>query len=61
MSVASVYLWANGMVMVFDEGGEQMAELQGPADAERVRAIQRRSTATTAWHGFGEDGPCVWR
>ncbi len=60
MTVSSAYLWANGMVMVFGEDGEQIPELQGKATPERVRAIQRRSTRDTEWIGFGEDGPAVW-
>lgn len=58
--VSSAYLWANGMLMVFGEDGEQIPELQGKATPEKVRAIQRRATRTTEWVGFGEDGPAVW-
>lgn len=28
--IDSVYLWQNGMVMVFDEVGDQIPEYQGP-------------------------------
>lgn len=61
MTVASVYLWKNEMVMVFGTDGEQIPELQGKADQDRIRAIQRRSTASTEWNGFGEEGPLTWR
>jgi hypothetical protein len=46
--------------MVFDLDGEQIPSLQGPVSQEKVRAIQRASTAKTEWIGFGEDGPAVW-
>lgn len=60
MTVSTAYLWENGNVMVFDEDGKQIPELQGQVTAERVRAIQRASTAQTEWIGFGEDGRAVW-
>ncbi len=36
-----VILYANGMVMVFDQHGEQVPELQGPYDAvkEQIREV----------------------
>lgn len=57
--VASVFLWANGMVMVFGDDGEQIPELQGAATTPRLEEIRRASTPATAWFGFGEDGPLV--
>ena len=60
MNVSSVYLWANGNVMTFGDDGQQIPELQGRVSGELVRAIQRRSTSSTQWTGFGEDGPAVW-
>jgi hypothetical protein len=58
--VGSAYLWANGSLMIFDEDGEQIPELQGQVSPEKVRDIQRRSTRRTEWVGFGEDGPPIW-
>lgn len=59
--VSSVWLWANGTVMVFGHDGEQLPELQGRAEAGRLEAIRVRSTPATGWNGFGEDGPLLWR
>jgi hypothetical protein len=61
VSVSSVYLWRNGVLMVFDDAGDQVPELQGPASVEKVREIQRRSSRETKWYGFGEEGPLIWR
>jgi hypothetical protein len=58
--VSAAYRWANGMVMVFGVGGEQLSELQGPYSDDLHGRIQRRSTPRTTWVGFGEDGPAIW-
>jgi hypothetical protein len=58
--VSTVYLWQNGLTMVFDEDGQQIPELQDKVSPELVRRIQRASTPRTKWVGFGEDGPAVW-
>lgn len=58
--VKTAYLWRNGLTMVFDQHGEQIAALQDVASPELVREIQRRATAETEWIGFGEDGPATW-
>lgn len=58
--VKSAYLWANGMVMVFNENGEQIPELQGPFNQERYQAIKNRATASTEWYGFDDKGGCSW-
>lgn len=60
MSVAAAYLWENGMVMVFDEDGHQVPELQDEVSPELVKRIRQASTADTKWVGFGEDGRAVW-
>lgn len=58
--VTKVYLWANGMLMVFDKNGEQIPELQGRHTKKRVKQIESRSTEATIWHGFGRSsGPPV--
>lgn len=58
--VSSVWLWRNGMVMVFGDDGEQISELQGEVNAGRLEEIRRSSTPATGWFGFGEDGPLSW-
>jgi len=37
--VATVILWQNGMVMVFDRDGQQMPEFQGP-EAEALAKLR---------------------
>lgn len=59
--VSSVWLWRNGMVMVFGYDGKQIAELQGEATQERLQGIRLRSSPSTQWRGFDEDGPLEWR
>lgn len=58
--VSSSYRWENGNVMTFGEDGEQIPELQGRASAELYAKIRARSTPTTKWFGWGEDGPALW-
>jgi hypothetical protein len=58
--IVTVYRWSNGMVMVFDQDGAQVAELQGEATPDRLDPIRRLSTPATKWMGFDEDGPLVW-
>lgn len=43
LHITSVILWTNGMVMVFDEQGQQMPELQGVFEvvASRINAVFR--------------------
>lgn len=58
---AKVYLWENGMVMVFDESGCQIPELQGRFNAELHSKITDVSDDSTCWLGFDEDGPLIWK
>lgn len=46
--VKSAYLWANGMLMVFDENGQQIPEYQGPVGevGDKLAAVFPRSQ----WH-----------
>lgn len=41
-----VYFWQNGMVMTFDQYGQQMPEFQGTAEevGDKVRAAARPET-----------------
>ncbi len=38
--IKSVYLWQNGMLMVFDMAGQQMADYQGHVN-EKGEALER--------------------
>jgi hypothetical protein len=46
--IKSVILWQNGMVMVFDDDGQQMPELQGPKE-EAMRKLR-----AAGWTGTPE-------
>lgn len=46
MSLAAVYLWPNGMVMAFDDAGNQIPELQGRLDEVKEK-IARAITPET--------------
>lgn len=59
IDVKAAYLWANGMVMVFDAAGQQIADLQGRYTPELEAAIRARSDATTEFHGF-IGSRCEW-
>lgn len=59
--VSAVYLWENSMVMVFDEAGQQVSELEGVFSDALMRKILLRSNANTGWYGFGPSGPEVYR
>lgn len=41
MAIKEVILWQNGMLMVFDENGQQVPEYQGPVDkvGEKLAAM----------------------
>jgi hypothetical protein len=41
-TITSVYHWANGMTMVFDQHGEQMPDYQGPTEEVRERIERDR-------------------
>lgn len=60
-TVDATYLFANGMAMTFDAAGEQIPELQGPADQHLYEAIRDHSTPTTRWVGWDADGPVLWK
>lgn len=59
--VSTAMLFANGMLMVFGEDGEQLDDLQGATTLERLESIRDRSTPDTQWLGFDEGGPLLWR
>jgi hypothetical protein len=57
--IDTVIRWANGNVMVFDEGGAQVPELQGRYDdpALRLRIMEAADDATVFEHGTWTDIP----
>lgn len=59
-TVSRTYRWQNGLAMTFDQHGEQIPDLQGPATDELATAIRLRSTSATEWVGWGDDGPAVF-
>lgn len=59
MLAKNVYLWDNRMIMVFDENGQQIAELQGEYTPELWRKIQEHSDDTTLFNGLNES--LAWR
>lgn len=49
--------WSNGMVMSFDEQGEQLSELQGPYTESLCRAVLEAATADASFqHGVYRSG-----
>ena len=55
--ITNVYLWQNGMVMVFDQFGEQMAEYQGPVEEvkDKIKAVYNGP-----WHGGNWQSKSTW-
>ncbi len=53
----SVYIWANGNVMVFDAEGQQIPDLQG-VWVEKQADIEAAATPDTKW--LGRDEPLIW-
>ena len=55
--ITNVYLWQNGLVMVFDQYGQQMPEYQGPLEEveEKIMAAYRGP-----WHGGNWPARQVW-
>lgn len=47
--VCNVYLWQNRMVMAFNHNGEQIADLQGPAEDVGERVLEA-ATEETKFH-----------
>lgn len=58
--IGKVYFWENGMLMVFDENGEQLPEFQGRNTTELLNKIEKAADDKTKWIGFGLEGPCYW-
>lgn len=44
--IARVYVWQNGMAMVFDQDGEQMPEFQGPYVEVKDKIDEARGTVS---------------
>lgn len=54
MAIRNVYVWDNGMVMVFDENGQQMPDYQARID-EVWSEIERDKDSDTVFHGRWPD------
>lgn len=59
--IAAVYRFENDMLMVFDDRGEQMTELQGRWSPELELKIHNASCGLTAWHGFSAGKRVNWK
>ena len=51
MKIGSVYLFENDMCMVFDQNGEQIAELQHPYCADRLSILELADDSTLFFTG----------
>lgn len=59
--IKAAVLWQNGIVMVFDESGEQIPALQGELTRRLESWIRTCADAETEFRGFPPDQPCVWQ
>lgn len=57
--IAYSYLFANGMVMTFDEHGEQMPDFQGRHTPELEAKLRAGACAQTVFRGFAGQ-PADW-
>jgi len=55
--IKAVYVFDNGMVMVFNENGEQVSHLQGRW-REMIDKIHAEADDKTEWHGVAK--PMNW-
>lgn len=58
--IASVILWGNGMVMVFDQRGEQMPDYQGRLPNVRDAILRDATPETVFEHGVWRQGTTAW-
>ena len=54
--ISEVIKFENGMVLVFDEKGEQMPEFQGRYQDVRVKILARAPKEVTFYHGTWPQG-----
>lgn len=54
--IRDVYLWANGMVMVFGEDGNQLPRYQGRVAAVRARVLADAPAGAQWWYGDYQSG-----
>jgi len=56
-----VILWQNGLVMVFDDEGQQMPEYQGPVEIcrSRINAVFRGKWEYGVWGKYISDTPPI--
>lgn len=60
MKIKQAIRWSNDMVMVFDERGEQVAELQGTYTEKREAVLAAADDETEFRHGVWRDGMIPW-
>lgn len=53
--ITHVVRWENGMVMVFDQHGQQMPDYQGPWEEMRDKILADKPAGVTI------EGPYAWR
>ena len=58
MKVKDVWKFQNNMVMVLDENGSQISELQGEYTMELLKQIINNSDTSTVFNGL--DKPIKW-
>lgn len=56
MKIKQAIKWQNGMVMVFDDKGQQVPELQGPYEEVREKVLAVADKSTKFDHGVWMDG-----
>ena len=54
--ISEVFKFETGMVLVFDEKGEQMPEFQGKYEDVRVKILARAPKEATFYHGTWPQG-----
>lgn len=59
MKIKSAFLFDTGMIVSFDERGEQVPHLQGPYSIEIHAQILAKSDHATEWNGF-DQVPTGW-
>jgi hypothetical protein len=55
--ISDVYLWQNGMVMVFDLDGRQMIDYQGPIEEFREKILRDAPPWARFYSGSWRDVP----
>ena len=53
--IKTVFKWRNGMVMVFDEEGEQITKYQGQYEDVKEHVLEDAPPDAVFTHGFRDD------